>query len=712
MHQRIVEDRPDMNCPSPAHRFRRRRLALGSLVVLVPATIAPAGAAETPQVAEVVVIGRRSGIPAYERAYGPTVIDAATLATAPQRRLDEALRAVPGFSLFRRSGSSTANPTAQGVSLRGIGPNGAGRTLILVDGVPVNDPFGGWVFWSRLPTAAAESVTITRGGGAGPWGNAALAGTIRIETKQRDGLEMELAGGKNDTWMGQSAIGGSVEGWHVGLSGSAFRTDGVPLVETSRRGPIDIRADSDAYAVDGVLSTRIGTVDATARVSGFKESRGNGTPYTNNSTDATEASLRLVGQSARLDWEAVAYWRDWSFASTFSGVNASRTAETPALDQYDVPSTAKGGIFQVGFSVAEGHETDIGADLRETEGKTKERMTFSGGRFTRQRDAGGTQSVTGLFVEHAWTGIPGLTLSAGGRLDAWRNSDGHRTETEIATGAPLRDDRYAPRDGTVANGRAGIDWQANELLGLRAAAYTGFRLPTLNELYRPFRIGNDITEANPALEPERMRGAEAGLRLTPGGGVTATATLFQVRLKNAVDNVVIQTTPGTNAELGVFVPSGGSLAQRRGLDRVRVRGVEADIGWQVTPSLRLGAAYLFSDSEILAADAMAGLEGNQLGQSPRHSGTIDATWQPVPALTLRGQVRAASTQFEDSSNQDRLDGYVVGDIYAAWRLNEAVEFYATAENITAARVETGRRSDGLTNIGPERQWLAGLRLRL
>lgn len=672
----------------------------------------PALAADDNQVAEIVVTGRRDGVPAYERAYAPTIIDAATLATAPQRRLDEALRAVPGFGLFRRSGSRTANPTAQGVSLRGIGPNGAGRTLVLVDGVPVNDPFGGWVYWSRLPTSSVDSVALTRGGGAGPWGNSALAGTIRIDTKRRDGLNMELAGGSDGTLLSQASVGGSAAGWHMGLSGSAFRTDGVKLVEPARRGPIDIKADSDAYAVDGVLSTRVGNVSATAKLSGFKESRGNGTPYTNNATDAVEGSLRLVGDGEKIDWEAVAYWRDWSFASTFSGVNATRTAETPSLDQYDVPATAKGAIVQIGFTPADGFETDIGADLRETDGRTKERMTYTAGRYTRLRDAGGTQSVAGLFIEQAWTGMPGLTVSAGGRLDAWKNSDGHRLESDIATGSILRNDRYAKRDGTVANGRAGIDWQADDSIALRAAAYTGFRLPTLNELYRPFRVGNDITEANPALAPERMRGVEGGLRLTPGSSVTLNTTLFQVRLKNAVDNVVIQTTTGTNAELGVFVPAGGSLAQRRGLDRVNVKGLEADIAWQATDSLRLSAAYLFSDSKITDPGSMTALKGNQLGQSPRHSGTVDITWNPIPALTLRTQVRAAGKQFEDSRNLGTLDSYAVGDLYVGWRVDEMLEFYATAENITGARVETGRRSDGLTNVGPEQQWLAGLRIRL
>lgn len=695
----------------PARLRRPARPATGGAVFLALLMAGSAAAQDSPG-AEIIVTGRRDGVPAYERAYGPTLIDAATLASAPQRRLDEALRAVPGFGLFRRSGSRTANPTTQGVSLRGIGPNGAGRTLVLVDGVPANDPFGGWVYWSRLPTSSVEQVTITRGGGAGPWGNAALAGTIRIETRQRDGLDMEMAGGSDATWLGQAAMGGSADGWHVGLSGSAFRTDGEVLVEPSRRGPIDIRADSDAYAVDGVLATRIGGVSATAKLSGFKESRGNGTPYTQNATDATEASLRLVGDTGPVEWQAVAYWRDWSFASTFSGVNTARTTETPSLDQYDVPASATGGIVQMAFSLIPDHETDIGVDVRVTDGRTKERFTYTAGRFTRLRDAGGEQQVAGLFIEHAWTGTPDLTLSAGGRLDGWRNQDGHRLETDIATGAVVRNDRFATRDGTVANGRAGLDWQANPTLALRAAAYTGFRLPSLNELYRPFRVGNDITEANPGLEPERMQGVETGVRLTPGGGVNVAATLFHVRLTHAVDNVVIQTIDGPNTELGIFVPAGGSLAQRRGLDRVIVQGAELEFGWQMDATMRIGLSYLYSDSEITDPGSVTALKGNRLGQSPRHSGTLDVTWAPMQALTLRAQIRAVGKQFEDGRNLGTLDAYAVGDLYAGWCVDDALEFYATAENVTGTRVETGRRSDGLTNIGPERQWLAGLRIRV
>lgn len=687
---------------------RRTKAVRPAPVLCLLCAVPTAAAAQG--VSEIVVVGRRDGVPAYERPYGSTVLDAAALEAAPQRRLDEALRSLPGFSLFRRSGSRTANPTAQGVSLRGIGPNGAGRSLVLLNGMPVNDPFGGWVQWSRLPTATVERVMVTPGGGAGPWGNSALAGTIRIETARPDGATLDAALGTESTAQALASLGGEIAGTGLGLRASTYRTDGVPLVRADRRGPIDVTARAEAHSVDAQATHRIGSVQATARLSGFREHRGNGTPYTENATSALEGSLRLVGDGA-LPFEALAYARDWTFRSTFSGVNAGRTAETPSLDQYDVPATALGGIIQVGVVQTDAHRIDLGADLRRTEGETRELFLRTGDRFTRDRRAGGTQTVAGLFAEHAWTPRDGLTVAGGARLDWWRNADGRRTERVIATGATARDDRFADAEGRVVNGRIGVDWAATRAFGLRAAAYTGFRLPTLNELYRPFRVGDDITEANPALTPERLAGGEVGATVRPAEGLELTATLFRVDLENAVDNVTLSDRPGLYAPLGVVVPVGGTVQQRRNLDRIEAEGLEASLRWRATDALSLSVSYLWSDATVAAATGFPDLAGKRVAQSPAHQGTIEATWSPTPALTLRVQVRAAGEAFEDGRNSRTLVPYATADLYVGYDVTDAVRLYATVENLADRPIETGRRGDGLTAIGPGRQVLAGIAAR-
>ena len=97
---------------------------------------------------------------------------------------DDVLRQVPTFSLFRRTSSLAANPTAQGVSLRGIGPSGVSRTLVLLDDVPFNDPFGGWVYWTRVPMMNAERIEIIDGATSSLYGNYAMGGVINIVTNR------------------------------------------------------------------------------------------------------------------------------------------------------------------------------------------------------------------------------------------------------------------------------------------------------------------------------------------------------------------------------------------------------------------------------------------------------------------------------------------------------------------------------------------------
>jgi outer membrane cobalamin receptor len=133
------------------------------------------------------------------------VVDAQELERAPQSRLDDILRAeLPGFSLFRRNSSRTANPTTQGVTLRNFGPSGAGRTLVLLDGIPLNDPFAGYVLWSQVPPDSIDSVLAIPGGGAGLFGNAALAGTIFLSSKPmtENSAHAEGSIGNDETYEG------------------------------------------------------------------------------------------------------------------------------------------------------------------------------------------------------------------------------------------------------------------------------------------------------------------------------------------------------------------------------------------------------------------------------------------------------------------------------------------------------------------------------
>src|SRR4051812_20143550 len=144
-----------------------------------------------------------------------TVLDDGELLRTPALTLDDALRTVPGFTLFRRSGSRTANPTTQGPSLRGVGGSGASRALVLADGVPINDPFGGWVAWGRVPRLALAQVEVLRGGASDLYGTGALTGVVQLLRRQASApaLSAELSAGGERTGAAELWAGGDRGAW-------------------------------------------------------------------------------------------------------------------------------------------------------------------------------------------------------------------------------------------------------------------------------------------------------------------------------------------------------------------------------------------------------------------------------------------------------------------------------------------------------------------
>ena len=699
------------------------------------------------------------------------VLLAEQLRSAPTATLDGTLRSVPGFSLFRRSDSFTANPTAQGVSLRGLGPSGASRSLILLDGVPLNDPFGGWVAWTKIPRDGLARAELIPGGGGAVWGNAALGGTLQLFTRRIRGervvgrlprppgspptVEGKLVWGTRATLFSRAEFGdygtrslefSTVYPHAVGtlqLLSRVFATDGFTLVAPERRGPIDIAAWSRHRWLSARWQQPLGAnAELIATVRGFEEKRGNGTPYQKNGSREKFASLAFAGQAGlRFTWDAVAYAQDQSFASTFSGVNATRTAETPASDQFAVPALSLGAAWtgtwkHEGNSSVTGPRSSVGTDVRIVRGETRENFTFTAGNFTRQRVAGGRQAVAGIFGLHERSLGDDWRVTLGSRLDAWQDTDGHRRESDRATGVVLRNDRYPDLDDLEFSPSAGLVWKPSRTWRIRASAQQSFRRPTLNELHRPFRVGQNVTEANARLQTEHVTSGEVGAEWTllskrppatapaaprspvyaPAVPAAATvhrvfalgATAFANELRDAVGNVTLARGPGTFPIVG-FVAAGGVGRQRLNLERIRVRGVELSARWTPMKEITITGDVLFNDAEVRRTTLAPALIGNRVAQVPRRSASLGASWQAPGKFNFTPRLRYIGRQFEDDENQLTLGAVVIADLGVSRALTKNLEIFVSAENLGNARIETGRSADGLVNIGTPRLVLGGLR---
>jgi len=614
--------------------------------------------------------------------------------------LDDALRRSAAFSLFRRAGSLTANPTAQGVSLRGIGPSGASRALVLLDGVPVNDPFGGWVAWSKLSSGSLDRVELVRGGGSTAWGGASLGGVVQLISLSPldapSGGSVSISAGDFETRAIDvtSAFGSDSGRDAFRVDAAAFASAGPRLVRYP--GPVDIQADSAYRRGQFTWARRVDeTTTLTAVARAWSEERGNGTPYQRNASEEASLSATLAGVApGGPAWAVSFYAQAQDFQSTFAAINAARTVETPASDQYAVPSTAAGASVQMTWgepaTLADGDAslTTLGLDVRRVDGETREYYFYNADTFTRERRAGGAQTTAGVFATHARPLADGLIFTAGTRLDSITRTDGFRHETIRASGVRLMDERYADREDLAFSPSLGLAWRVTSGLTARVAAYSAYRTPTLNELYRPFRVGPVTTQANPGLDSEALLGGEVGLELAPPTAHhVLRMTVFQNDLTDAVANVSLAPT----------------LRERRNLDAVRVRGLELGGRWQPVSALRFDADYLWSDARVRsggpAADALDGL---LLAQVPRHTFAAGVAWRLARKLDLDLRGRWVSVQYEDDLNTLALAPSVRLDLAVRYALKPRLGLTLAVENLTDAETQTSRTAGGVVGLAAPR----------
>ena len=664
----------------------RRDMVLGSepLDLVITPAITPAAFQD-----RVTVTAARRPEALGETAASVLVLSASDLRTTAGLDLDDALRQVPGFSLFRRTPSRGANPTTQGATLRGLGGSGASRALVLEDGVPLNDPFGGWIYWGRVPRAAVERVEVVRGGASDLYGSAALAGVVQVV---RTGIEVprldaELDSGTDNLADGSLSAGGRRGGWGGRISAGVFSTSGYYPVPEALRGTIDRRLATHHHGGDVTLERALGSGRAFVRAGGYNDSRGNGTVLQDNDTAIKQGvlgldlptgagGLRFRGDLSRQDYN-----------QSFSAIAADRKTERLTSEQH-VPSRTDGLSLQWTRPLGASHVFILGAERRGVWGRSDE-DSFSGA-TTVHSTAGGRQRNVALFAEDSWSLGRRLIAHGGVRLDRWRNFNGSQTSGSSVTALPDRGE-------SALSPRGSLLFKLARRVSLTAAAYRSFRAPTLNELYRPFRVGNVVTLANSGLSAERATGRDAGLLVGLGDAVSLRATAFTMDATDTVANVTLSTTPTLITR------------QRQNLGEIRSRGVELDGEARLGRHLVVAGGLTFLNARVLAAPDVA-LVGRRVPQVPRRQGAAQVRYDDPKGLTFGVQARFAARQWEDDLNSLALDGYWTLDATFGHALNEWVAFYLAAENIRDVEYDVGRTP--VRTVGPPRTVRAGLRIRV
>ena len=698
--------------PDGSFLFQGLNVSSGAIVVsaqgFATSTTAWSGEAEVTILLSPAVVQQSLDVTATRTAILPTGVDdieaqpdsavlpASLLQQWGSLTIDDKLRQVPGFSLLRRSGSQTANPTAQGVSMRGLGASGASRALVLADGIPLNDPFGGWIFWGRVPQAALDQVQIVPGGVSALYGNDALGGVINLVTRPavQTYLGAEGSFGSSNTPFGSGTAAIRFGEWAVVASGEGFRTNGYIAVPPEVRGSVDTPLASEhrtgTLRLERMFGDR-GRIFLEGSIYG--ESRQNGTPLQTN-----EVAIRQLAFGSDYDSPAAGlftvrlYGGTENYYQTFSSIAADRNSES-LTDIQNVPVSTMGLIAQWSKQVARRTTLLAGVDGSDVEGTSLEN-TYSRGAQTALLSNGGRQQSLGAFLEGLFLITSRWSVTVSGREDFWSNFDAS-SQRVPAIGSPTVI-YFPPRGQNSFDPRLTTSYRVSDHAVLYASGYRSFRAPTLNELYRSFRVGNVQTLANPYLQAEHFAGAEGGGRASfLNDRLSLRGNFFWGYVTDPVANVTLS------------VASQLILRQRQNLGRTRTRGLMAGVDFRITNRITLSGTYQLLDSTVVSFPPDPALVGNMVPLVPRHEFTFQGTWTAPKKFYVAVQGRTASNEYDDDQNQLPLGGYFVLSGTVSRPLPKGFTVFVAGENLTNASYEIARTP--VVNLGQPATVRIGLR---
>jgi outer membrane cobalamin receptor len=666
---------------------------------------------------ELVVSVTRSDRSVREIPVNVTVLSKEQIRLSGSNTVPDLLRTIPGLVMRDYQGTVAVSPTRQAPALRGLGGTSASRTLVLVDGVPVDDPFTSWMYWGRIPLDLVERIEIVRGGSAGIWGNRALGGVINIITRRpaESTGRISLQGGGWTTGRADASISTRTDKLGIALAGEWFETDGYFVLPEASRTPIDVPSGTRhkmgfarfEYQANSNLAFNLST-------SLFSEDRNLATHYRRQSTDIgqVQGGVNLTTSDGSR-WNLSGFGARKGGTQTSASESVDRKTETPSTDQFRAPAQSAGVNLQWSRGWGTMLDLSAGADLFWTDGEANENARWVTNQFTRLRVNAGTQMYRGLYLQSIFTPAQRLNIVASGRVDFWRNYNGLRSEQDIQNGTMLVDSSYAAESGSHFSYNLGVHYDLTDRLSWRGSVYTAFRAPTLNELYKAGRESGNVTiESNAQLEAESLLGTEVGVDYLLGSKGVVRLTGFRNKLHDPIVDVTMGVATGgtrTIAPCG-SVPSGGTCRQRQNLGLVRSYGLEAELEVAAADNLHLRGTYSWNPTEVLDAPGQPQILGKSARSVPEHSATARVDYLNPRFVGVAVTGRWVGERFDDDINTITLEQFFVLDVVLSREIRQRWEIFGGVENVLGAEYAISKNA-GNIRTGAPRLILTGVRAR-
>jgi len=632
----------------------------------------------------VTVSAYRSPLSGLDSPASTRVLNAQALRHAASLPLDDKLRTVPGFELFRRSSSLVANPTSQGVSLRGLGSTSASRSLVVFDEVPLNDPYGGWIHWEELPQLDIQSVEIVRGGASDLYGSSAIGGVISIEPvrPKNSTLQFTSSGGSLSTVEGALLGSMTLGKWSGLVTGGAVATDGYILIAPAYRGPIDQPSNVHAQNALVQFDRDLGNSQRLfLRGNALNEGRHNGTPIQNNTTRL----WRYDGGADLTDLVVRVYGTAEHYRQRFTSVNAARTAET-LTSSAEEPSDELGVAGHWHHPVGTNLLLLAGADTHYIRAASYQNLyTGKGG----VNNTAAKQIQTGVYGEVLFT-PKNWTFSASARIDHYANYDVNQFVT--ATGAS-----HPPSfSQTPFDPRLGVTRRLTPSLALSASGFRAFRFPNEDELYAKTQVGQQVTLPNSNLRSERATGWETGLQADLHRfGSSVRASYFFTQVNRPITTLTLGTTATSQTLMRV------------NLGQIESRGVSLDYSARPARWLSVDGGYQYADATVTKFSQVPNLVGNWIPEVAHNMATAQVGFSERRLGLISFQGRVSGHEYDDTANAFYINGYFRLDVYATHEFRHNLSLYGSGENLFDRGIIVGKTP--LPTLGTPRVARFGLR---
>jgi outer membrane receptor protein involved in Fe transport len=606
----------------------------------------------------IVVTATRSERAVSELPISTTVVGEQEIQSTPAHTIDDVLRTIPGINMPL---STALNNTVQSqrISMRGLGGT---RALVLLDGVPMHDPFYGTVEWQKVPLDTLKQAEVVRGANASLFGNFALGGTINLLTRPVDASLVRVDGsyGTNATQHQSLSVDQILtDRLSARLSHNRFSTNGT------YRQPIPGNIDVPGWNDTAITSARLefkpndGTT-AYLKVDSSQIDVSQGTRLSKVLRDITDfaTGVQYALTSNSLLSTSVFHQRE-NMHLFSSGTIGNRENEYVSTDSR-IPGRATGASLE--WSTQRRGSVpflSVGVDVQDVKADEDGISYNRNGVQTLHDVVGGHQKFAGVFAQVSWQPIDRLEVLSSARFDYFSNVG----QQQIVGGAL---NPYPSAESKQFDPRVSVRYGLGARSAIRAAAYRGFKAPTLRELYRNTQSGITQLLANPYLEPETLLGADLGFEWA-AAGTHVELNVF----RNDIDGLQVRTpVPG----------QGPNVVRNVNVGTGRSQGIEAMADVRLSQRWSIDAGYAYTDSTILENKIDPTLEGKQVPDVPKHMGSLSIRFHALSGTSIDVRGRVLSRSYGEPANVVPAPAHRIVDVSVSQPIRSWIDAYARLEN--------------------------------